>query len=195
MKHPIYYLPPIEWWHNYYASANAELDFDEPYKKQTYYNHCLIDSPQGSLKLTVPIKKAESLCHDTPLLMRDIRISEHGDWRYKHWHALETTYYNSPFFEYLQYDFKPIFEKHFDFLIDFNIELIEVCKSFLQMPTLQKAQDSKFKAQSSSAEIQNTKQREYYQVFAHKHGFTPNLSIIDLIFNMGNEAPLYIVNQ
>ena len=34
--------------------------------------------------------------------------------------------------------------------------------------------------------------RPYYQVFAQRHGFLPNLSVIDLLFNMGNEAPLYL---
>ena len=34
--------------------------------------------------------------------------------------------------------------------------------------------------------------KSYYQVFADRHGFTPNLSIIDLLFNMGNESLLYL---
>ncbi len=32
----------------------------------------------------------------------------------------------------------------------------------------------------------------YYQVFSEKLGFLPNLSIIDLLFNLGNESRLYL---
>ena len=34
--------------------------------------------------------------------------------------------------------------------------------------------------------------RPYYQVYAQRFGFQPNLSILDLLFNMGNEAVLYL---
>ena len=32
----------------------------------------------------------------------------------------------------------------------------------------------------------------YYQVYTEKHGFLPNLSIIDLLMNLGNEAILLL---
>jgi len=32
----------------------------------------------------------------------------------------------------------------------------------------------------------------YYQVFAHKHGFLPHLSILDLLFNMGPEGVFWL---
>ena len=34
--------------------------------------------------------------------------------------------------------------------------------------------------------------RRYYQVFEQKHGFLPNLSILDLLFNEGNESILFL---
>ena len=34
--------------------------------------------------------------------------------------------------------------------------------------------------------------RRYYQVYEQKHGFQPNLSILDLLFNEGPEAVLYL---
>jgi hypothetical protein len=34
--------------------------------------------------------------------------------------------------------------------------------------------------------------KPYYQVFEQKFGFLPNLSIIDLLFNMGNESRLFL---
>ena len=35
--------------------------------------------------------------------------------------------------------------------------------------------------------------RPYYQVFARRHGFRPNLSVLDLLFNMGPEAIFWLV--
>ena len=35
--------------------------------------------------------------------------------------------------------------------------------------------------------------KPYYQVYAQKHGFIPNLSILDLLMNMGNEAILFLM--
>ena len=34
--------------------------------------------------------------------------------------------------------------------------------------------------------------KPYYQVYQQKHGFLPNLSILDLLFNMGPESIFYL---
>ena len=34
--------------------------------------------------------------------------------------------------------------------------------------------------------------KRYYQVYGQKHGFQPNMSILDLLFNEGNEAIFYL---
>ena len=34
--------------------------------------------------------------------------------------------------------------------------------------------------------------RPYYQVYRQKHGFLPNLSILDLLMNMGPESIFYL---
>ena len=34
--------------------------------------------------------------------------------------------------------------------------------------------------------------KPYYQVYQQKHGFLPNLSILDLLFNMGREGIFYL---
>ena len=226
MKLPIYYLPPVEWFkefvkstvessqQNYTGNAAEQqssghtidvLDYDEVYQKQSLRNHCFIDSPQGKLKLTVPVEKV------TPgMLMKDVRISEHGDWQHKHWHAIETTYYNSPFFEYMQDDFRALYEKKFEFLVDFNVELINLCSLWMGIDDIkstvrsfqQTDKDYVAKQQSTEVLIQNSKTQKlkniktqsptYYQVFAHKHGFLPDLSVVDLLFNMGKESILML---
>ncbi len=89
------------------------------YVKQTYRNRCHIAGANGVLPLSVPIVKP-----DTPkCLTRDIRISNHGDWRHLHWNAIASAYGSSPFFEYYQDDLVPFFEKRYEFLFDFNEEI------------------------------------------------------------------------
>ena len=186
MELPIYYLPPISWFSQYFSTGTPLLVIDEPYKKQSYRNHCIIDSPQGPLKLTIPVSYPQE-CTNRHALIKDIRISEHGDWRHKHWHALETSYYNSPYFEYLQDDFKPLYEQKFEYLADFNIKLTETCLNLLGASTLTRQQ-----IEQVIKSHETVQKKTYPQVFAQKHGFIPDLSIVDLIFNMGNEAIFYL---
>ena len=87
--------------------------------KQTYRNRCTIAVPDGELALSIPTVKPNTL----KCPMRDIRISDHGNWRHLHWNAIESAYNHTPFFEYYKDDFRPFYEKKYEFLVDFNEEL------------------------------------------------------------------------
>ena len=149
------------------------LDDSIPFNKHSDLNRCRIDSPNGPLTLTIPVRKFEG--KSCPL--GEVCISEHGDWRHKHWHALSSTYFNSPYFEYYQDDFRPIYFGQQERLIDFNTQLRQLIIELLGLENLNL---STFNSQPSTC--------NYYQVFAHKHGFIADLSIIDLLFNMGPES-------
>lgn len=180
---PSAYLPPISWFAHLLTGEPIFIEQYENYQKQTIRNRCTIDSPNGPLHLTIPIDKS-NFATSGKCLMKDVRISTHSDWQHQHWYALETTYFNSPFFEYLQDDFRPFYEKKWDFLMDFNEALTAKCCEFLDIhPTLQRTE-----AFTGIAPMKDFPTKPYYQVFQQKHGFLPNLSIIDLIFNMGNES-------
>ena len=194
---PSAYLPPISWFVSLLRDEPIFIEQYENYHKQTIRNRCTIDSPNGPLHLTIPIER--STFQGGHCLMKDVRISPHTDWQRQHWYAIETSYYNSPFFEYLQDDFRPFYERPYTFLIDFNEALTQKCLELLDLhPTLARTKhytpsprpstlNSSLLTLNSSLLTLN-----YYQVFSHKHGFLPDLSIIDLIFNMGNEAPLIL---
>ncbi len=187
------YLPPISW---FAPLAKGEPCFIEQYEhfhKQTIRNRCTIDAPNGPLSLTVPIDKS-NFCAGAKCLMKDVRISYHQDWQHQHWNALASSYYNSPFFEYLQDDFRPIYERRWIFLMDLNETLIQKCLELMDIPsTLQRT--STFLNETEERCPTTFEHRPYYQVFASKHGFLPNLSIIDLIFNLGPESILYLKKQ
>lgn len=194
------YLPPVSFFTAINSGGDVLIEQYDNYCKQTYRNRCRIATASGIQTLTIPIVKA-----DTPKqLMKDVRISDHGDWRHQHWNALESAYMNSPFFMYYQDDFRPFYEKKYEFLIDFNTELtlrimeLAGIKKNLRMTGSygntesgnQGIIDLRDLIEPGKGEPNNPK--TYWQVFKQKHGFLPNLSAVDLLFNMGPEFSCYI---
>lgn len=188
MTLPCYYLPPISWFAAVKGGEPISIEVCDNFQKQTMRNRCCIDSPNGRLTLSIPIDKSNfsslGKCH-----MRDVIISNQLDWRHQHWYAFESSYYNSPFFEYLQDDFRPIYQRQWKYLADLNQQLITTCLSLLELDCTV-SRTTVYQGNTMPTTPENT--REYYQVFKEKHGFIDNLSIIDLLFNLGPEAQLFI---
>lgn len=182
---PSCYLAPVAYYQQLLHAGKAEIEVCDHYVKQTLRNRCWIDSPSGPLALTIPVEKAEG-----KQAMRDVRISDHGNWRHQHWQALVSSYRQSPFFEFLADDFAPFYTRRWTFLADYNEELMHLVLNLLDVsPTITRT--TAF-TPSPAWQPDSQTQQPYYQVFASRHGFLPGLSIIDLLFNMGNEAILYL---
>lgn len=191
------YFGPVQWYQKLYRYDSVFIDQQETFQKQTYRNRCLIATTQGVQALTVPV------VHDVSNAISDIRISDHGNWRHLHWQALQTAYGDSPFFEYYEDDLRPFFtERHWDRLIDYNAsicqkmcELLDIqpktiqgsCNSFLNPDDFRLGINPKHPLEDADFQP-----RPYYQVYQQKHGFLPNLSILDLLFNMGPESIFYL---
>lgn len=192
------YLAPIQYYCKLLDYQAVCIEKEENYLKQTYRNRCVIAAANGPLALSVPIEKPETL----KCLTKDIRISDHGNWRHLHWNALISAYGTSPYFEYYQDDFQPFYERKYDFLFDFNEQLRElVCElldlqpniSYTEVYTPDIAYDFReVISPKAKAEDTDFKPMSYYQVFEEKFGFLPNLSIADLLFNMGPEGLLIL---
>lgn len=189
---PTAYLPPISWFAQLSSGEPVVIEQYEHFRKQTIRNRCTIDSPNGELNLTVPIDKS-NFSTGAKCMMKDVRISYRENWQHQHWNAIQSSYFNSPFFEYLQDDFRPIYLQHWTYLMDLNEALIAKCCELIDIqPSITLSDDfipQVEKGLESSVEIQIP---PYYQVFAYKHGFQSNLSIIDLLFNLGPESLLYL---
>ena len=156
-------------------------------------------------------------------VITSLRISEHNKWRHVHWQALETAYGNSPFFDYYVDDIRPFFEPHWEYLFDLNLAIIRKMCELLQVETVIAPSDSNLAPShprnaapsnsnlapsyprtpapsksnlsplSSLLSPQIVPRNNYYQTHAHRTGFLPDLSILDLLFNMGNESILYLL--
>ena len=197
------YFGPVQWYQKLYRANEAWIERHETFQKQTYRNRCVIATTQGTQALTVPVERGNSQ------LIKDIRISDHGNWRHLHWNALQSAYGDSPFFMYYEDDLRPFFEQCWDYLFDFNEAIREkLCELLDIQPTIHYTtayQPPPFTLHPSPftdfRESINPKHpapdpdftpRRYYQVYEAKHGFQPNLSIVDLLFNMGPEAIFYL---
>ena len=191
------YLPPVSFFTAINSGGDVLIEQFDNYCKQTYRNRCIIATAGGRQTLTIPVVKSDS----PKQLMKDVRISDHGDWRRQHWNALESAYMNSPFFMYFQDDFRPFYEKKYEFLIDYNTELTMLILKLAGIDKELQLTRSYGKQDPNILDLRNMVEpgidepdnpRPYWQVFGQKYGFQANLSAVDLLFNMGPEFPLYI---
>lgn len=193
------YLAPIEYYSKLLRYDSIFIEQHDHYMKETYRNRCRICGPSGVITLTVPVVKPA-----TPKAeMRDIHISDHGNWRHLHWNAIESAYNTTPYFEFYRDYFAPFYEKRYEFLIDFNEELCHTICNLIDMQPDIRRTDEYLKTfeegQHDFRDIIHPKHdfkqfdseftsHPYYQVFHEKLGFIANLSIIDMLFNCGPES-------
>lgn len=194
------YFGPVQWYQKLNRYDRCLIECHDHYIKQTYRNRCTIATTQGVQTLSVPIERYDGL----KCAMRDIRVSDHGNWRHLHWNALMSAYGESPFFEYYADDIRPFFEKRWEFLFDFNMEItFKMCELIDIRPTISTT-DTYVADTAGMHDFRDTIRPKhplpdeqfvptpYYQVYRQKHGFLPNLSVLDLLFNEGNEAVFYL---
>ena len=198
LTHPLY-LAPVPLYVHLYAADRLVIDDVSPFVKQTYRSRAAIASESGAQQLTIPV------VHDGGrVAMRDVRISEHGNWRHQHWNAIVSAYRKSPFFEYYADDFAHFYEEKDGFLMDFNLRLHGVVSELLGLERgveFLSARDVDAAAVSDLrniaepkvlASMQGVSELPYYQVFTQRNGFIPSLSIVDLLFNTGPEGLLLL---
>ena len=82
------YFGPVQWYQKLCRHGHVAIERYDHFMKQTYRNRCVIAAANGPQALTVPVEKGET----QPLLMKDVRISDHGNWRHLHWQALQSAY-------------------------------------------------------------------------------------------------------
>ena len=192
------YFPSVLYMAEIIQTDEIIIEAFESYPKRTSRNHCAIYGPNGLQKLTVPVIRVDG----NHTFTKNIRISNHNPWQTVHLRSIETAYHNSPFFLfYMDYLF-PFFEKKFSFLIDLNLELLQVLLTFLKTEKQVRFSTSFEKVPVGLRDLRNEKglvkienqalYPSYTQVFEPRHGFFPGLSILDLILNLGPEAPGYL---
>ena len=195
--HPTYF-PSVS---HFVAMAKCDtitFEMEDNFQKQTNRNRTYIYSPNGIQMLNIPVKNSNS-----KQKTKDVKLETAFDWQKQHFKSLESCYRTSPFFEYYEDILMPIFTKKHTFLMDLNLETIDVvCKClqikkeihqtieyFHEVPLLK---DFRFLANGKK---DTNSYESYTQVFGNKHGFLNNLSILDLLFNEGRFALDYLKSQ
>lgn len=195
------YLGPVEYYSRIIHSSDILIESFEHFPKQTFRNRCNIYGANGSLTLTVPLKK-----HVKNTIAKDIKISYDAPWQHQHWRSIQSAYRCSPFFEFYEDNLMPFYNRNFIFLMDFNETLQNAIINSLKIKVKIKNTEIYLKEYTDRVDyrthisIKKTGNQDnafvplpYWQVFQNKHGFLPDLSIIDLLFNQGPSAMDYIL--
>jgi hypothetical protein len=196
------YLPPISYLQNVVNSNSTTIEQYENYIKQSYRNRCKIYAANGILDLSVPVIQATK----KKILIKDVLIDYNVPWQKQHFKSIESAYSSSPFFDYLIDDFLPFFLKKYKYLFDFNLGLLKTILEIIQIDK-QIEFTSEYQHQFfNKVDLRNyfspkktvfnrSLLKSYPQVFDEKYGFKPDLSCIDLIFNLGPQAYSYLIGK
>ena len=190
------YNGPIQYFARLSGEEETVIERYDTYTKQTYRNRCRILGANGPVNLTIPVINISG----EKSMMKDIRIDYSMPWQKIHWRGINSAYASSPFFEFIMDDFIISYEKKYTFLIDFNHVLLATTLSILDIDCRIKYSERFTPIESKDPRTIIHPKRDfskydkefmsipYNQVFMDKHGFIPNLSVIDLLFNEGLNA-------
>ncbi len=198
LLHPTYF-PSISQYTALLQAETITFEKEDNFQKQTNRNRMYIYSPNGVQMLNIPVK------HNTEphQKYKDVKIENAFDWQKNHFKSLEAAYRTSPFFEFFEDDMRTIFEKKHEFMMDLNFEIFEIINDCLGITLPYSTTQEYFHEVENYTDFRplaNGKKdtfvnEPYTQVFNEKHGFIPNLSILDLLFNEGRHTKDYLLEQ
>ena len=186
------YLPDLTYLSEVLHADTIYIEQQEHFVKQTHRNRCDILTSNGKLTLSIPLLKSGE-----KELIGNKRISYAENWQHQHWRSITSAYKSSPYFEFFEYEFKHFYTTKFDLLIDFNTKLLQTVLHILRIKkeilftnefVLNPIDSMDLREYSHSSLHEKINQTPYYQVFADKLGFIPQVSCMDALFNVGLET-------
>lgn len=197
------YWPNLHYFYYLINCEKAVIEVWDNYHKQSFRNRTQILSANGVLDLTIPVRRGDSI-----QLTKDVRINYTEKWQLNHWRALTSAYKNSPFFDYFEDEVRVFYTEQFELLTDYNRRQLELIFKLLRLKktvTFSEQFEKAPQAVVDRRELIHPKRKTfafedlgerlrqpYYQTFQAKFGFIENLSILDLIFNKGLDAIVYL---
>ncbi|MFK7807978.1 MAG: WbqC family protein [Saprospiraceae bacterium] len=198
------YLPPVQYFAKFAQYESVLLEQKENYTKGSYRNRCYIAGANGVLLLSIPLEKGKNEQQN----IRQTRIAnDKGLWQNQHWRAIRSAYGNSPFFDYYADGLESFYKKEYEYLFDFSLDLLKWLLEKLRLETTIKFTETYEKEVAGNIAdwrngIHPKKHRQrkdpdfeaayYAQAFEDRHGFLPNLSILDLLFCTGPQAGMVL---
>lgn len=199
LLHPTYF-PNIAHFVAMAKACEVTFEMEDNFVKQTYRNRAYIYGANGKLALNIPVVHSQK----NRQKYKDVKIFNDENWQSQHWKSLLSAYRTSPFFEFYEDELQPLFSEKVKFILDFNLKCFETICDCLQLDVNIEKTDTfeKEVTDKTDARILVNAKKEipqnfehYTQVFGDKHGFIPNLSILDLLFNEGPNALNYLESQ
>ncbi|MGJ8684276.1 MAG: WbqC family protein [Nonlabens sp.] len=194
--HPSYFIDVVSLVHVYHSDSIV-LETHDNYLKQTYRNRCYIAAANGKLALNIPIIHQKS---GGSVPYKSIEISQAEDWATQHLKSIKSAYNSSPFYEYYEADLQCLFSNIPETLMEWNIKtfnwllgLFSISKT-INLST-EYLNDSKAQQLITAKQAPILSVSPYIQVFQEKHGFMNDLSSLDLLFNLGPSAGVYLKEQ
>ncbi len=193
------YLPPITYIRACLKASEIILDSHEHFVKQSYRNRCRIYGANGMLQLIIPVSHDQLF--QKPISEVTCIIEE--PWQTIHWRSISAAYRNSPYFEYYEEEFKVLFKETGLTLFEFNLKLLRLVFKILKQEIHIGFTESFEKTPQTILDLRHTfhpkklsteKLPRYHQVFEDRHGFIPDLSILDLLCNMGPNSSAYLLD-
>ncbi len=199
----IQYLPPIQYISKFMGEQQVWIERHEHYLKGSYRNRCYIAATNGPMRLSIPLRKGKNEQQN----IQEVEISYEENWQALHWQSIRSAYGNAPFFEYYSAGLRTFYQQNPMYLFQFNVSLLQWILVQMglsddltftdayhhQYPsTYLDFRNGIFPKKHRQKEDLSFEQVPYAQVFMEKNGFLPNLSILDLLFCAGPEAPLIL---
>lgn len=197
------YLGTIQYYSKLISYSKVYLEQHENYRKGSFRNRCHVATANGILGLSIPLLKGKNQQMNIQTVQIDNRLA----WQVQHWRSIRTAYGNSPFFEFYEDDLSNMYAKKYDLLFNFCFDFQKLIIELLSLgvkPELtpeywhQAPKNTlDFRHQIRPSTYQNEQDLHfvaspYPQVFEDRHGFIPNLSILDLLFCTGPESYSYL---
>ena len=193
----IAYFPPTEYFALLAKYSSVYMEACENYQKQSWRNRCRIYTENGPLDLNFPVQHRDGTFK---LPIREIEVDYSTPWVAKTERCIETAYSSSAYFEYYRDELFAILDGHPRTLWELDMRIIRffLAKIGLKteiVPTADFAPEHvdihPKRPNAILAEL--GLERPYYQVFAERFGFVPNLSVMDLLFNEGPASLDYLL--
>jgi len=192
-------FPPISYVIRMLLAENVFTDLGENYIKQTYRNRYEIYTAAGKKTISIPVKKQDG----NHTSMHRILLSDHEPWQRTHWRTIKAAYQNSPFFIHYEEEVKSLIQTESKYLYQYNDACLQGIFSLLEISFQNEYTKEYF--EGAGIDLRNyftpksindvtieLKALPYHQVFEEKYGFIADLSILDLLFNLGPEATSYL---